>query len=223
MPVFTPTVLTSCCFQYFVDAAQGVSVRFPLSLAAMDHIVLEVWLDHSTPYLHARERLSLCQVARLPDAFQKEARASYRRAMSDVIQLLAPLHGEKRFIPGLNEASRATDIHFADCDEREYTDNISCVWGTETYIAFDFEEWVQASDVEADSFARILSELNPDESIILFELVEWLDCYIQSVIWFPEDWQTGEPATTIIIFNNGDVEGSVCWSEQFVDPVGYYL
>lgn len=143
--------------------------------------------------------------------------------MKSVCQLLCPLYDKKLFIPGLSEASRLTGIHFADCDENVYIEKISSVWGTETHTAFDFEEWVGAVDVTADSFPGILSELNPDDNLILFDLVEWLDSYISSVILFPEDWETGEPATVVIVFKNDDVEGSVCWVEPFVDPVGYFL
>ena len=191
----------------------------------MDHVALEVWLNHATPYLYARERLSLCQLGRFAGApaMLTEARGCYRRGMNSVSQVLAPLGDQTLFIPGLGEASRALDIHFADCDECDYLGNVSAVWDMGARDALDFEEWVSAVDVEADSFPHILFELNPEDSLILADLVQWLDSNMTAVAWYPETWETGEPAAIIIVFYTGDVEGSVCWVEPFVDPAGNCL
>ena len=208
--------------QSTVGAAQALEAGLSSSPAAMDHIALEVWLSHATPYLYARERLSLCQLRLFASApaVLKEARGLYRRAMNNVSQMLAPLGDQTLSIPGLSEASRAIDIHFAGCDEYEYLDNVPAVWDKDARDALDFEEWVEAVDVEADCFPHILFELNPEDSLILVELVQWLDSNMTAVAWFPENWETGEPTTIIAVFNTGDVEGSVCWVEPFVDPAG---
>ena len=184
---------------------------------------LEVWLSHAAPFLRAGEGLSVCQAVRLPSLLLARERDSYRQATRKISQTLAPLEGEHLFIPGLGEASRAAGIHFADCDERDYLGIVREVWDVESRNSMDFEFWVDALDVEAETFPEILEELNPDESLVLFELVEWLKTYMTSVIWFPDDLETGEPATIIILFSDGDVEGSVCWVEHFVEPTGLCL
>ena len=60
--------------------------------------------------------------------------------------------------------------------------------------------------------------MNPDESLVLFALVDWLETYMTSVVWIPEDFETGEPATVVILFNDDDVTGSICWVKPFVGP-----
>ena len=184
---------------------------------------LEVWLSHAAPFLHAGEGVSVCQTVRLPSSLLARARESYRQAMQNVSQILAPLAAEHFFIPGLGEASRAAGIHFADCDECSYPDVVREIWDVESRSSMDFGLWVDALDVDAETFPKVLEELNPARSLVLFELVDWLETYLTSVEWFPEDFETGEPATVVILFNDGDVEGSMCWVEPFAEPTGFFL
>ena len=53
--------------------------------------------------------------------------------------------------------------------------------------------------------------------------MEWLDTYMTSLVWFPEDVTTIKPAKIIILFHDDDVEGSVFWTEQFVEPCSFFL
>ena len=93
-------------------------------------------------------------------------------------------------------------------------------WGVDTSYAVDFEVWISESDVMEDEFPDLLRELNPDESI-LENSVSWLLTCAVSVIWVPGP----DPTTSkvMLLLKKGDIEFSIFWHEEFVDPVSFFV
>jgi hypothetical protein len=85
--------------------------------------------------------------------------------------------------------------------------------------AMDFDSWVAESGVIGTEFPELLDELNNDEADVLGEVVEWLSSCTLTVIWLPDL----EYSQAILVFKHGDIQGSIFWQEDFVDPVGFFL
>ena len=71
----------------------------------------------------------------------------------------------------------------------------------------------------SESFGEMLLELNDRRSGVLVKAAKWLNACNLEVIWVLGPDPT-EP-TVIVAFEDADVQGSICWTETFVDPVGF--
>ena len=178
-----------------------------------------IWFEHAMQFLSEGENIRVCQVLHMPDHLLRKARASYAELVRPIIQILAPLQNSSLFISGLHEACKATDIHLARCDDFDYEAQVPAVWGVDVSEAMDVDSWVFGSGLYSTEFPELLQELNNDEADDLAEVVEWLGSCTLTVIWLPDL----DNSQVILVFKHGDVQGSIFWQEEFVDPVGFFL